>query len=51
MKKEDLWIIALVLALVAGILLTIFFGGNRSKHGYGAYLNKSILKNHVRVLA
>lgn len=36
MKSDDLIIWALVAALVAAILFTIFFAPRRSLHGYGA---------------
>ena len=49
MKKEDLWILFLALALVAGILLTLLFSGNKSKHGYGANLKMQVFKPDVTV--
>ena len=35
MDKEDLLLIFLVVFLLTAILVTIFFGGNQSRHGYG----------------
>ena len=35
MKKDDLIILIIGLLLLAGMLLTIFFGGERSRHGVG----------------
>ena len=35
MKKEDLFILTLALLLLAAILYTIFFGGDKSMHGLG----------------
>jgi hypothetical protein len=36
MKKEDLIILIIGLLLLAGMLFTIFFGGEKSKHGVGS---------------
>lgn len=36
MKREDLIILILGLLLLAGMLITIFFGGEKSKHGVGS---------------
>ncbi|MDH3329388.1 MAG: hypothetical protein OEM01_09165 [Desulfobulbaceae bacterium] len=36
MKKEDLIILIIGLLLLAGMLLTIFFGGEKSMHGVGS---------------
>lgn len=36
MKKEDLIILIIGLLLVAGMLITVFFGGDKSKHGVGS---------------
>jgi len=36
MKKENLIILILGLLLFTGMLLTIFFGGEQSKHGVGS---------------
>jgi hypothetical protein len=33
MKKDDLIILLIALLLLAGMLITIFFGGARSRHG------------------
>lgn len=41
MKKEDLIILILGLLLLAGMLLTIFFAGEKSRHGVG------ILHDHI----
>ncbi len=38
MKREDLLLLLFALALLAAMLLTIFSGGGRSRHGYGAGL-------------
>lgn len=38
MKREDLLLLLLLLALLAAALITLFAGGNRSRHGYGAAL-------------
>jgi hypothetical protein len=35
MKKEDLIILIIGLLLLAGMLITIFFGGDKSMHGVG----------------
>jgi len=35
MKKDDLIILFIALMLLAGMLITIFFGGERSRHGVG----------------
>ena len=35
MKKDDLIILIIGLLLLAGMLITIFFGGERSLHGVG----------------
>lgn len=39
MKKEDLVILILALLLIAGMLFTIFFGGEESRHGVGSFHN------------
>lgn len=36
MKKEDLIILVVGLLLLAGMLITIFFGGEKSMHGVGS---------------
>jgi hypothetical protein len=36
MKKEDLVILILGLLLLAGMLITILFGGEKSRHGVGS---------------
>lgn len=33
MKKDDLIILLIALLLLAGMLITIFYGGARSRHG------------------
>jgi hypothetical protein len=38
MKKDDILLILLALFLLTAVLMTIFFGGNRSRHGYGFFL-------------
>ena len=35
MKKDDLILLIVGLLLLAGMLITIFFGGERSRHGVG----------------
>ena len=35
MKKDDLIILLITLLLLAGMLVTIFFGGEKSRHGVG----------------
>ena len=37
MNKDDILLILLALCLLAAVLATIFFGGNRSRHGYGFF--------------
>ena len=37
MKREDLIIVILGLLLLAGILLTVIFGGEKSRHGVGIF--------------
>lgn len=49
MQKEDFWLLILVLALAAGIILTILFSENQSKHGYGASHEKDLFKKLVTV--
>ena len=39
MKKDDLIILIISLLLLAGMLITIFFGGERSRHGVGTLLD------------
>ena len=39
MKKDDLIILIIGLLLLAGMLLTIFFGGEQSRHGIGVILD------------
>jgi hypothetical protein len=38
MKKDDLIILIIGLLLLAGILITIFYGEERSRHGVGVFL-------------
>ena len=35
MKKDDLIILLIGLLLLGGMLITIFFGGEKSRHGVG----------------
>ena len=35
MKKEDILLIVLAAFIIGAILITIFFGGEGSRHGYG----------------
>ena len=37
MNKEDILLLLLALCLLAAVLITIFLGGNRSRHGYGFF--------------
>jgi hypothetical protein len=37
MKNDDLIILLIALLLLAGMLITIFFGGARSRHGIGLF--------------
>jgi hypothetical protein len=37
MNKNDILLILLALFLLTAVLVTIFFGGNRSRHGYGSF--------------
>ncbi|MFC1827071.1 hypothetical protein ACFLZQ_03980 [Thermodesulfobacteriota bacterium] len=39
MKKDDLIILIISLLLLAGMLITLFFGGERSRHGVGTLLD------------
>jgi hypothetical protein len=39
MKKDDLIILIVGLLLMAGMLFTFFFGGERSRHGVGVLLD------------
>ena len=39
MKKDDLIIIIIGLLLLGAVFYTIFFGGNKSRHGVGMLLN------------
>ena len=39
MKKDDLIIVIIGLLLLAAVVYTIFFGGNKSRHGVGMFLN------------
>jgi hypothetical protein len=44
MKKDDLIILIVGLLLLAGILITIFFGGERSRHGVGVLFDSQTKK-------
>jgi len=35
MKKDDLVILLIAIILLAGMMITIFFGGEKSRHGVG----------------
>ena len=37
MKKDDLILLIIGLLLVAGMIITIMFGGERSRHGIGIF--------------
>jgi hypothetical protein len=37
MNKDDMLLLLLALLLLAAVLVTIFIGGNRSRHGYGFF--------------
>jgi hypothetical protein len=39
MKKDDLILLIITLLLLAGMLITILFGGERSRHGVGTLYN------------
>lgn len=39
MQKDDLIILIIGLLLLAGMLITIFFGGEKSRHGVGLLLD------------
>jgi hypothetical protein len=39
MKKDDLILLIIGLLLLAGMLITVFFGGDRSRHGVGMILD------------
>jgi len=39
MKKDDLIILLIALLLLGAMLITIFFGGEKSRHGLGALLD------------
>jgi len=40
MKRDNLIILIVALLLLAGMLITIFFGGERSRHGVGLFFKK-----------
>ena len=40
MKRDDLIILIVALLLLAGMLITIFFGGEKSRHGVGLFFNE-----------
>ena len=37
MKREDVILVIIGLLLLAGMLFTLFLGGNESRHGIGGY--------------
>ena len=39
MKKDNLGLLIIGLLLLAGMLITIIFGGDRSRHGVGTFLD------------
>jgi hypothetical protein len=39
MKKDDLILLVIGLLLLAGMLVTIIIGGERSRHGVGIFLD------------
>ena len=39
MKKDDIIIVIIGLLLLGAMIYTIFFGGNKSRHGVGMLLN------------
>jgi len=41
MKKDDLIIFLIALLLLAGMIITIFFGGEKSRHGVGDFFNET----------
>jgi len=46
MKKDDLIILIIGLLLLAGMLITILFGGEKSLHGVGVFLD--VLPKHEK---
>jgi hypothetical protein len=48
MKKDDLTILIIGLLLLAGMLITILFGGQKSLHGVGGLLD--VLPKHEKPL-
>ena len=46
MKKEDLIILILGLLLLAGMLVTFFLGGEKSRHGVGVEVEGLRFKVH-----
>ena len=40
MKKDDLILLFIALLLLGAMLITIFFGGEKSRHGVGVNLNE-----------
>jgi hypothetical protein len=41
MKKDDLIIFLIALLLLAGMFITIFFGGEKSRHGVGEIFDEN----------
>lgn len=42
MKRNDLIILFIALLLLAGMLITVFFGGERSRHGVGLFFKEEL---------
>ncbi len=41
MQKDDLIILLIALLLVAGMFITIIFGGEKSRHGVGKFFDEN----------
>ena len=39
MRKTDILLVILILALIVGMILTVMFGKERSRHGYGSLVS------------
>ena len=48
MKKDDIFLLLLAILLLLGMLLTFLLGGEESKHGYGAVLQKNYFLTQVK---
>ncbi len=47
MKKDDLLLLIIGLLLLAGMIITIIFGGERSRHGVGLQSDTTIKQEFV----